>query len=180
MTTKTSSRRPCVRDTISFARGRATKANAPKSRTRPYSFATTRATIWLVFGEALGAPKRVRLSCSASRNFRTAASWGQLGRLSASLTLALKVGARIELEVATAGSEPDQAVGHVDTFRTVRGTLSLPMCFPIRCSGKRSRPDRPEVPDNVGERAGARTRDPLIKSQMLYRLSYALEGSRPR
>ncbi len=26
----------------------------------------------------------------------------------------------------------------------------------------------------VGERAGARTRDPLIKSQMLYRLSYAL------
>ncbi len=26
----------------------------------------------------------------------------------------------------------------------------------------------------IGERAGARTRDPLIKSQMLYRLSYAL------
>ena len=25
-----------------------------------------------------------------------------------------------------------------------------------------------------GERAGARTRDPLIKSQVLYRLSYAL------
>jgi hypothetical protein len=25
-----------------------------------------------------------------------------------------------------------------------------------------------------GERAGARTRDPLIKSQMLYQLSYAL------
>ncbi len=28
--------------------------------------------------------------------------------------------------------------------------------------------------DLFGERAGARTRDPLIKSQMLYRLSYAL------
>jgi hypothetical protein len=28
--------------------------------------------------------------------------------------------------------------------------------------------------DLCGERAGARTRDPLIKSQMLYRLSYAL------
>ena len=28
--------------------------------------------------------------------------------------------------------------------------------------------------DNPGERAGTRTLDPLIKSQMLYRLSYAL------
>ena len=28
--------------------------------------------------------------------------------------------------------------------------------------------------DFVGERAGTRTQDPLIKSQMLYRLSYAL------
>ncbi len=28
--------------------------------------------------------------------------------------------------------------------------------------------------DNVGERGGARTHDPLIKSQVLYRLSYAL------
>ena len=27
---------------------------------------------------------------------------------------------------------------------------------------------------SFGERAGVRTRDPLIKSQMLYRLSYAL------
>ena len=35
----------------------------------------------------------------------------------------------------------------------------------------------------IGERAGTRTQDPLIKSQMLYRLSYALEcgaGSRRR
>ena len=32
----------------------------------------------------------------------------------------------------------------------------------------------PEVLEVVGERAGARTPDPLIKSQMLYRLSYAL------
>ncbi len=30
----------------------------------------------------------------------------------------------------------------------------------------------------TGERGGNRTHDPLIKSQMLYRLSYALEGSR--
>lgn len=31
-----------------------------------------------------------------------------------------------------------------------------------------------QVFDFVGERAGTRTQDPLIKSQMLYRLSYAL------
>ena len=31
-----------------------------------------------------------------------------------------------------------------------------------------------EVPYFVGERAGTRTRDLLIKSQLLYRLSYAL------
>ena len=31
-----------------------------------------------------------------------------------------------------------------------------------------------ETPDFVGERAGTRTRDLLIKSQLLYRLSYAL------
>ena len=30
--------------------------------------------------------------------------------------------------------------------------------------------------DQGGERAGTRTQDPLIKSQMLYRLSYALLG----
>lgn len=34
---------------------------------------------------------------------------------------------------------------------------------------------------SLGERAGARTRDPLIKSQMLYQLSYALsEGFEER
>ena len=37
-----------------------------------------------------------------------------------------------------------------------------------------------EVAGDRGERAGIRTRDPLIKSQMLYRLSYALGGSRKR
>ena len=30
----------------------------------------------------------------------------------------------------------------------------------------------------LGERAGTRTQDPLIKSQMLYRLSYALDPRR--
>jgi hypothetical protein len=30
--------------------------------------------------------------------------------------------------------------------------------------------------ENSGERAGARTRDPLLKRQMLYRLSYALKN----
>lgn len=33
---------------------------------------------------------------------------------------------------------------------------------------------------DIGERAGTRTQDPLIKSQMLYRLSYALEPRRLR
>jgi hypothetical protein len=31
-----------------------------------------------------------------------------------------------------------------------------------------------QLSDFIGERAGARTQDPLIKSQVLYRLSYAL------
>ena len=30
------------------------------------------------------------------------------------------------------------------------------------------------APEKIGERGGARTRDLLIKSQLLYRLSYAL------
>jgi hypothetical protein len=33
--------------------------------------------------------------------------------------------------------------------------------------------------DSLGERGGTRTHDPLIKSQMLYRLSYALAFRRP-
>ncbi len=41
------------------------------------------------------------------------------------------------------------------------------------CRAQRGRPLR-QCFDFLGERGGARTHDPLIKSQVLYRLSYAL------
>jgi hypothetical protein len=48
------------------------------------------------------------------------------------------------------------------------------MCYLVAGAGEGAK-RQPLVPH--GERAGTRTRDPLIKSQMLYRLSYALGGS---
>ena len=52
-------------------------------------------------------------------------------------------------------------------------------------ANEQERPQGGEEPNSLilqgydGERGGTRTHDPLIKSQMLYRLSYALPGGSP-
>ena len=45
------------------------------------------------------------------------------------------------------------------------------MSFPGR---RRWEAEIQEMPDFIGERGGTRTLDPMIKSHVLYRLSYAL------
>ena len=48
------------------------------------------------------------------------------------------------------------------------------MRSPARIACTKVLDDRPAGTDDGGERAGTRTQDLLIKSQLLYRLSYAL------
>ena len=48
------------------------------------------------------------------------------------------------------------------------------MLSPVRIVFTKNSDDRPAGTDDDGERAGTRTQDLLIKSQLLYRLSYAL------
>ena len=48
------------------------------------------------------------------------------------------------------------------------------MLSPARIVCTKTSDDRPAGTDDGGERAGTRTQDLLIKSQLLYRLSYAL------
>ena len=70
-----------------------------------------------------------------------------------------------------------------------RARLPQPSQFIDGCSREGTKPNWPRIAPQVpqtrtrrffkalvlyGERAGTRTQDPLIKSQMLYRLSYAL------
>ena len=54
------------------------------------------------------------------------------------------------------------------------GLYCVPGRSPCRVNGHFATAGQSQVIDFYGERAGTRTRDPLIKSQMLYRLSYAL------
>jgi hypothetical protein len=62
--------------------------------------------------------------------------------------------------------------GHHDNnqYKQPPHLLTLPFLF-------EANPSRPH--ESNGEPAGTRTRDPLIKSQMLYRLSYGLSACRP-
>jgi hypothetical protein len=64
--------------------------------------------------------------------------------------------------------------GPPEAVDTVFRGLCYPICYPRAATG---RPVRKYATDIIGEPVGIRTRDLLIKSQLLYRLSYGLAES---
>src|SRR5215211_5945846 len=83
------------------------------------------------------------------------------------------------------GAEAEQAEDEIVILRTWKSGRSASSCpararFPFasqpRFLGSSNSQDQLQPLEFVGERAGTRTQDLLIKSQMLYRLSYALGG----
>jgi hypothetical protein len=61
-----------------------------------------------------------------------------------------------------------------DFLRRTAFRPKLPTCFP---AGRSWEAEIREAPGFIGERGGTRTLDPMIKSHVLYHLSYALTAA---